>query len=397
MATNRAQLLITAVDETRGAFASIKRNLGGLGNAARSLNGLLANLGVAVSAAGLGAMVKHSLESADALAKLSQRVGITVESLSTLIPAADLSGVSAEKFEGGLRKLATRMLEAATGIEEAKRSFAALGVTVQNQDGTLRATDAVLLDLADRFQALPDGATKTALAVEVFGKSGADLIPFLNAGREGIHQLTGELQSLGVELGGNTAAQAEVFNDALTKVRLAASSIANRIIEAFLPAMNAMAEGLVKSARQGGTLRAVLDGLLQLLKTLALGAATVAKVFAVLGEAIGAGTAAAVQALRGNVKGAKAILTELKGSLVERLDELAEFHESLFNPKPVTLPAPSIKADPALIAQLQTPGRGSGTSGSAALTVAKAQADAEFKTPQGRTGSAEPHPRPGTR
>ena len=185
MTTNRAQLLITAVDETRGAFTSIKRNLGSLGDAARSLNGLLANLGVAVSAAGLGAMVKSSLDSADALAKLSQRVGITVESLSTLIPAADLSGVSAEKFEAGLRKLATRMLEAATGIEEAKRSFAALGIAVQNQDGTLRATDAVLLDLADRFKALPDGAEKTALAVEVFGKSGADLIPFLNAGARG--------------------------------------------------------------------------------------------------------------------------------------------------------------------------------------------------------------------
>jgi hypothetical protein len=115
MANNRAQLLITAVDQTRGAFDSIKRNLGDLGNAARSINGLLGTLGLAVSAAGLGAMVKASLDSADSLSKLSQRVGITVESLSTLIPVADLAGVSGEKFEGGLRKLATRMLDAATG------------------------------------------------------------------------------------------------------------------------------------------------------------------------------------------------------------------------------------------------------------------------------------------
>jgi hypothetical protein len=122
MANNRAQLLITAVDQTRGALHSVKRILGSLGNAARSLNGLLANLGVAVSAAGLGAMVKASLDSADSLSKLSQRVGITVESLSTLIPAADLSAVSAERFEAGLRKLATRMLEAATGTEEAARN-----------------------------------------------------------------------------------------------------------------------------------------------------------------------------------------------------------------------------------------------------------------------------------
>ncbi|MBU2763895.1 phage tail protein [Acidithiobacillus caldus] len=379
MANNRAQLLITAVDQTRGAFDSIKRNLGGLGIAARSLNGLLANLGVAVSAAGLGAMVKSSLESADALSKLSQRVGITVESLSTLIPAADLSGVSAEKFEGGLRKLATRMLEAATGTEDAARSFAAIGVAFQNQDGTLRSTDQVLLDLADRFKVLPDGAEKTALAVEIFGKSGADLIPFLNQGREGIGALTAELQSLGVQIGGDTAAQAEVFNDALAQVRLGLTSIGNRIIKAFLPAMNEMALGMVESAKEGGTLRAVLDGILLALKTVALGAATVGKAFVALGEAIGGGMAAAVEALSGNVSGAKAIIAELKGSLVQRLDELAQFRDSLFEPKPITVRAPAIKADPALVERLKAPGKPAADTGAARLGLAKSQADAELK------------------
>ena len=379
MANNRAQLLITAVDQTRGAFDSIKRNLGDLGNAARSINGLLGTLGLAVSAAGLGAMVKASLDSADSLSKLSQRVGITVESLSTLIPVADLAGVSGEKFEGGLRKLATRMLDAATGSDEAARGFAAVGVSIQNQDGTLRATDQVLLDLTDRFKAMPDGAQKTALAVDLFGKSGADLIPFLNQGRDGVEALTTELQALGVQIGGDTAAQAEVFNDSLAKVRLAITSIGNRVIEAFLPAMNDMANGMVESAKQGGSLRAILDGVVLVLKTLALGAATVGKAFVALGEAIGAGMAAAVEALSGNVSGAKAIITELKGSLVQRLDELAEFRDSRFDPKPVEVRAPAIVADPSLIDRLRTPGRATGDNGAARLALAKAQADAELK------------------
>ena len=379
MANNRAQLLITAVDQTRGAFDSIKRNLGDLGNAARSINGLLGTLALAVSAAGLGAMVKASLDSADSLSKLSQRVGITVESLSTLIPVADLAGVSGEKFEGGLRKLATRMLDAATGSDEAARGFAAVGVSIQNQDGTLRATDQVLLDLTDRFKAMPDGAEKTALAVDLFGKSGADLIPFLNQGRDGVEALTTELQALGVQIGGDTAAQAEVFNDSLAKVRLAITSIGNRVIEAFLPAMNDMANGMVESAKQGGSLRAILDGVVLVLKTLALGAATVGKAFVALGEAIGAGMAAAVEALSGNVSGAKAIITELKGSLVQRLDELANFRDSLFDPKPIEVRAPAIVADPTLIDRLRPTGRASGDNGAARLALAKAQADAELK------------------
>jgi uncharacterized protein YbjQ (UPF0145 family) len=378
MANNRAQILISAVDQTRGAFDSIKRNLGDLGNAARSLKGVLGTLGVALSAAGLGAMVKSALDSADALSKLSQRVGITVESLSLLMPAAELSGVSAEKFEGGLRRLAARMLEAATGSAEAARGFEALGVAFRNQDGSLRTTDQVLLDLADRFKAMPDGAEKTALAMQIFGKSGADLIPFLNQGRDGVEALTAEMQALGLQIGGDTAAQAEVFNDALAKVRMAVGSIANRVIEAFLPAMNQMAEGMVESAKQGGTLRQILDGIVYVLKLLALGAATVGKAFVALGEAIGAGMAATVEALSGNVSGAKAIIADLKGSLVQRLDELAEFHDALFDPKPIELPPPAIRPDTSVLDRIGGGGRPRDTT-AARLALAKAQADAEFK------------------
>jgi len=379
MANNRAQILISAVDQTRGAFDSIKRNLGDLGAAAQSLKGVLGTLGVALSVAGLGAMVKSALDSADALSKLSQRVGITVESLSLLMPAAELSGVSAEKFEAGLRRLAARMMEAATGSSEAARSFEALGVAFRNQDGSLRASDQVLLDLADRFKAMPDGAEKSALAMQIFGKSGADLIPFLNQGRDGVEALTAEMQALGLQIGGDTAVQAEVFNDALAKVRMAVSSIANRVIEAFLPAMTEMANGMVESAKQGGSLRAVLDGVVMVLKTLALGAATVGKAFVALGESIGAVMAAAVEALSGNVSGAKAIIAELKGSLVQRLDELADFRDSLFDPKPIEVRAPGIVADPTLIERLRTPGRAARDNGAARLALAKAQADAELK------------------
>lgn len=126
-------------------------------------------------------MIKSSIDSADALDEMAQRTGIAVESLSLLVPAAELSAVSTEKFEAGLKKLATGMLEAATGSEESAQNFDALGVAIQNQDGTLRDSEQVLLDLADRFQAMPDGAEKAALAVEIFGKAGAEMIPLLSS------------------------------------------------------------------------------------------------------------------------------------------------------------------------------------------------------------------------
>jgi hypothetical protein len=380
MASNRAQILISAVDQTKAAFDSIKRGLGGLTDTAKSVNGVLANLGVAVSMAGLTAMVKSAIDTGDALDEMSQRVGVSVETLSVWKPAAEQSGVSGESFEKGLRKLSTTMLEAATGSEDAARNFAAVGVEFKNQDGTLRATDQVLLDLAERFKAMPDGAEKTALAVQLFGKSGAELIPFLNQGRDGINELAAEMQALGVQMSSETAAQAGNFNDALDKLKLATTSIGNQIIASLLPALNDMAGGMVESAKQGGTLRAILDGVVLVLKTLALGAATVGKAFVALGEAIGAGVAAAVEALKGNTDGAKAIIADLKGNLVKRLDELASFRDSLFDPKPIEVKAPKIQADPELLQRLTKPKAvkpAQDTTG-AQTTLMKAQLDAEF-------------------
>lgn len=380
MASNRAQILISAVDQTKTAFDSIKRGLGGLTDTARSVNGLLANLGVGVSLAALTALVKSAIDTGDALDEMSQRVGISVETLSVWKPAAEQSGVSGESFEKGLRKLSTTMLEAATGSEDAARNFAAVGVAFKNQDGTLRGTDAVLLDLAERFKAMPDGAQKTALAVQLFGKAGAELIPFLNQGRDGIEELSAEMQALGVQMSGETAAQAGEFNDALDKLKLASTSIGNQIIASLLPALNDMAGGMVESAKEGGTLRVILDGVVLVLKTLALGAATVGKAFVALGEAIGAGVAAAVEALRGNTAGAKAIIADLKGSLIRRLDELAEFRDSLFDPKPIEVKAPRIQADPELLQRMTKPrtARAAPDTTGAQTSLIKAKLDAEL-------------------
>ncbi|WP_062196836.1 hypothetical protein, partial [Caldimonas taiwanensis] len=113
------------------------------------------------------------------------------------------------------------------------------------------------------------------------------------------------------------------------------------------------------------------------LKTLALGAATVGKGFVVLGEAIGAGVAAAVEALRGNTAGARSIIAELKGSLVRRLDELAAFRDSLFDPKPIEVRAPRIQADPDLLQRLSKPKPAQDSTGAQTAWI-KAQLDAEL-------------------
>jgi TP901 family phage tail tape measure protein len=113
------------------------------------------------------------------------------------------------------------MFEAAAGSGENQRLFAALGITFRETNGDLRATDQVLRDLATRFQAMPDGPEKSALAVKLFGKAGTDMIPFLNRGAEGIQELTAQFRELGGEISGETATRAAEFNDDLNLLRAA--------------------------------------------------------------------------------------------------------------------------------------------------------------------------------
>lgn len=261
MTQDRAQLLITAVDQTRSAFDSIRGNLAKLGDESNRVKGLLAGLGVSLSVAGFASMIKSAIDAADQLNKLSQRIGISVEALSTLRFAAQLSDVSLEALQKGIKGLSQNIAEANTGIGDGAQVFEALGVSVKNADGSMKSTEAVLLQVADVFANLEDGAVKTALAVKLFGKSGMDMIPFLNQGAAGINQLTAEAERLGLKLTTETARSAEAFNDNLTALKASSSSLGIALARDFLPELTNITNAMREAANEAGTLKALWVGL----------------------------------------------------------------------------------------------------------------------------------------
>ena len=261
MTQDRAQLLITAVDQTRSAFDSIRGNLSKLGDESNRVKGMLAGLGVSLSVAGFAAMIKSAIDAADQLNKLSQKIGISVEALSTLRFAAQLSDVSLETLQKGIKGLSQNIAEANTGIGDGAQVFEALGVSVKNADGSMKSTEAVLLQVADVFANLEDGAVKTALAVKLFGKSGMDMIPFLNQGAAGITQLTAEAERLGLKLTTETARSAEAFNDNLTALKASSSSLGIALARDFLPELTNITNAMREAANEAGTLKALWVGL----------------------------------------------------------------------------------------------------------------------------------------
>ncbi len=249
--TVRARYEITAEDKTKAGLDSASRGLSNLQGAARMLGPVLAGLGSALSVGAFAAMITSVANAADELGKLSQKTGVTVEDLSRLRYAAELSAVSNEQLSTGLRMLAKGMSEAATGTGAAADAFAAMGVEIKNTDGTLRTTREVLDDVSTRFASYADGAEKSALAQRLFGRSGADLIPLLNSGASGLREMSDESDRLGRTISTDLARASADFNDNLTRIKSSAQGVTVQIAGPLISALASLTTEFLRALQAG--------------------------------------------------------------------------------------------------------------------------------------------------
>jgi hypothetical protein len=237
--------------------------------------------GFGVAAAAIATSVKLSINAFDELSKASQKIGVSVEALSGLKFAADISGVGFENLQVSLAKLSVNIDKFNTGTKSAVDTFNRLGI----DPSQFATTEETLSALADRFAELPDGATKTALAIEVFGKSGRDLIPLLNQGSAGIKSLTDEAAKLGLVIDTNTARAAEKFNDDLKRLTSVATGFRNQVAVELLPVLTDLADAFVTVSKE--TINLKREGNELIGSDFAVGFAVLADSVIFLGKAIG--------------------------------------------------------------------------------------------------------------
>lgn len=269
-------------------------------SASRITQGLA--LAATAGATAFAAMSKAAIDNADKISKMTQATGISAESLSQLEFAASLSGSSLDGLANGIKKLSKTSADAVRGLSTAVDAFDAIGVSATNADGSLKGTEELLLEVADRFAALEDGAGKAAIAQELFGKSGLTLIPFLNEGRAGIEALKKEADSLGLTLSGKTGKSAELFNDNLERLQFATKGLVNQFVTAALPTLVTMSERFVSAAKSGGALDFAVKALSVTFKTVVSAGVIVTSIFEQLGRVIYGVAAAVVRVAQGEFR-----------------------------------------------------------------------------------------------
>lgn len=202
--------------------------------------------------------ISGAIEVTAGLQVLSERTGATVEGLSALSGVAKLSGTGTDELATGLQRLGKSMIEAQDQSSKAALAFKAIGVSVADLKG-LKPDEAFVL-IANRLGTYADGAGKTALAQQLLGKSGANLLPVIaNLAALGVYQ---------VKVTKEQAQAAEDYERNINRLNAAQSVVFKVIATEMTPVLDAFVKTMLELATAtdsvGGATKALAaDGSIQ--------------------------------------------------------------------------------------------------------------------------------------
>ncbi|MBU6182626.1 MAG: hypothetical protein KGR46_07435 [Verrucomicrobia bacterium] len=183
----------------------------------------------------------NALDLGGRLSDLSGRTGETAGNLLLLERAFDNSGVGAEKVGQSVNKLQKFMEDASAGGKNQTEVMNALGLSLADLSG--KAPTEQMQIFASRIAGIEDPGKRAALAMEIFGKSGGELLPLLT-------NFSGELETARGQLGSMTDImdrRAAVFDSVSDKIAIISTKFtdfAAGILDRAIPALDAITEGL---------------------------------------------------------------------------------------------------------------------------------------------------------
>ena len=237
----------------QSSFARAQRSVQSVINSSNNLFNRLISLRSAAGVMFAGMAVKKVWDMAsgiaevgDEAAKTSRMIGITAESLQALRFAADRQGVSSEMLTKGLvllnRNIGDVQLGQGTLTTVLKRSNPALLEQLKN----VSSNEEAFALMSKAVSEAPNQLQKTALAQAAFGRSGTELLKFLEAGPDGIKALTDEAHRLGIVMSEEMTKKSEKFVDVQTNMQAALKGMQMTIGVGLMPKIQAISERITE-------------------------------------------------------------------------------------------------------------------------------------------------------
>lgn len=219
---------------------SVSRAEAAIGKVKKGLVALAAGYGVKKAYDFVQGTFENIAQGAADLQHLAEKTGSAVGELQELQYAAKMADVDAGSLSMALVHLSRSADEAATIGGASGFAFARLGISVKNASGKLKPTSQLLSELADKFQAMPNGPEKAALAMQLLSRSGAEMIPLLNQGSAGIAKYSKEAHKAGAVMSDSMVRQGAALDDGIKRLH---ASITGLTYAVFGPFVGSMTKG----------------------------------------------------------------------------------------------------------------------------------------------------------
>jgi len=202
-----------------------------------------------------------AITQADRLDELSTRLGISTEKLSEWGYAAKLTGTDLESLTGSLTKFSKNVAGALDADSSSGKLFKTLGINVRDAQGDLRSAESLLPEVADKFKSLDNVTLETALSMELFGKSGAELLEFLNLGSDGLDKFAAKARNLGIVITPEQAEAAAKFKDEIDNLSAAGQGLFTQLSAELLPELTKLVTWASDYVKDGDNAKKAVEDL----------------------------------------------------------------------------------------------------------------------------------------
>ncbi len=224
----------------------------------------------AATIGGIAAATKGVINYSSSLWNMQQQTSVSSETLSSLSLAAQKSGTSIGQLSTSLRYLNIAIDRANTGNKNYVNMFEKLGISIYDSNKKIRTSSEILMDLADKFKGMEDGAKKSSLAMQIFGRAGMTVIPFLNLGKKGLQENVDLAKRLGLVIDKDLAQAADEFQGHMIAFKSAMQGVAIMIANYVLPSLISLFKGIVEGIKKFKEWRDEHTGLMKALSDLGM-------------------------------------------------------------------------------------------------------------------------------
>lgn len=257
MANNLIDIVVQLTDKnTEAGLKKITASAEGAKSALGKMKNDLMAIGAGVGVVGIGAkLAKEAIQWDVAVKKLSGITGATAKETSELLAVSNYMGVAMEDSTGAFAKFSKNVGAAKEKMEVARAEgklstdiFTKLGYSLEDIKG--KNTVEVFKMIQERLRGMKDGAEKTRVEMELFGRTGYQMHAMLNMSAEQMDKVAERAKAMGLIIDDDTAAKSAKLNRELKDLENTGKRLAVSIGHELVPVFNDYAKGVLDVAKE---------------------------------------------------------------------------------------------------------------------------------------------------